>query len=70
MDEVLCDIDPLEFCDVLLGQPYLWKHHALYDSRPHIVIITLGKKLYRKRDIVFPTIISLIYAKKSSNITS
>eukprot|EP00253_Pinus_taeda_P020621 PITA_20621 len=24
-DEVLCDIAPLEFCDVLLGQPYLWK---------------------------------------------
>jgi hypothetical protein len=23
--EVLCDIAPLEFCDVLLGQPYLWK---------------------------------------------
>jgi hypothetical protein len=21
-DEVLCDISPLEFCDVLLGQPY------------------------------------------------
>eukprot|EP00253_Pinus_taeda_P029008 PITA_29008 len=25
MDEVLCDIAPLEVCDVLLGQPYLWK---------------------------------------------
>jgi hypothetical protein len=24
-DMVLCDIDPLEVCDVLLGQPYLWK---------------------------------------------
>jgi hypothetical protein len=24
-DEVLCDISPLEVCDVLLGQPYLWK---------------------------------------------
>jgi hypothetical protein len=23
--EVLCDISPLEFCDVLLGQPYFWK---------------------------------------------
>eukprot|EP00253_Pinus_taeda_P021267 PITA_21267 len=26
-DEVLCDISPLEVCDVLLGQPYLWKRH-------------------------------------------
>jgi hypothetical protein len=25
-DEVLCDVSPLEVCDVLLGQPYLWKH--------------------------------------------
>eukprot|EP00253_Pinus_taeda_P013703 PITA_13703 len=25
IDEVLCDIAPLEVCDVLLGQPYLWK---------------------------------------------
>ena len=24
-DKVLCDIAPLEVCDVLLGQPYLWK---------------------------------------------
>eukprot|EP00253_Pinus_taeda_P029925 PITA_29925 len=24
-DEVFCDIAPLEVCDVLLGQPYLWK---------------------------------------------
>ena len=32
-DEVLCDIAPLEFCDVILGQPYLWKHHVVDDSR-------------------------------------
>ena len=24
-DEVLCDISPLEVCDVLLGQPYFLK---------------------------------------------
>eukprot|EP00253_Pinus_taeda_P024804 PITA_24804 len=24
-DEVLCDVTPLDVCDVLLGQPYLWK---------------------------------------------
>jgi hypothetical protein len=27
--EVLCDMSPLEVCDVLLGQPYLWKRHAV-----------------------------------------
>jgi hypothetical protein len=24
-DEVLCDVSLIEVCDVLLGQPYLWK---------------------------------------------
>ena len=42
-DEVLCDVAPLEVCDVLLGQPYMWKRHAVYESRPRGVIITLGK---------------------------
>jgi len=45
MDEVLCDVCPLEVCDVLVGQPYLWNKHAIYESRPHSVIITLGNKL-------------------------
>ena len=31
-DEVLCDIDPLEVYDVLLGQPYMLKRHAVYES--------------------------------------
>ena len=31
-DEVLCDVAPLEVCDVLLGQPYMWKRHAVYES--------------------------------------
>ena len=42
-DEVLCDVAPLEVCDVLLGQPYMWKRHAVYESRPRTIIITLGK---------------------------
>jgi hypothetical protein len=46
-DEVLCDVTPLEVCDVLLSQPYLWKCHVVYESRPHSVIITLDRKLYR-----------------------
>jgi hypothetical protein len=46
-DELLCDIDPLEFCDVILGKPYLWKRHVVYESRPRSVIISLGRQLYR-----------------------
>jgi hypothetical protein len=63
-DEVLCDISPLEFCDVILGQPYLWKCHVVYESRPCIVIITLGRQLYNIPEVAPPTAISLIFAKK------
>jgi hypothetical protein len=62
--EVLCDISPLEVFDVILGQPYLWKHHVVYESRPHNVIITLGRQLYRILEVVSPTAISLIFAKQ------
>jgi hypothetical protein len=69
-DEVLCDIAPLEVCDVLLGQPYLWKRHVVYESRPHSVIITLGRKLCRISEVAPPTVISLISAKQSSKVIS
>jgi hypothetical protein len=46
-DEVLCDISPLEVFHVLLGQPYLWKRHVVYESIPSNVIITLGIQLDR-----------------------
>jgi hypothetical protein len=62
-DEVLCDISPLEVCDVLLGQPYLWKRHVVYESRPRSVIITLGRQLYNILEVVPPTAISLISTK-------
>jgi hypothetical protein len=62
-DEVLCDVAPLEVCDVLLGQPYLWKHHVVYESRPGSVIITLNRKVYRIPEAVPPSVISLISAK-------
>ena len=62
-DEVLCDIDPLEFFDVLLGQRYMCKCHVVYESRPHSVIITLGDQLYRVPEVVSTTTISLISVK-------
>jgi hypothetical protein len=63
-DKVLCDVAPLKFCDVLLGQPYLWKFHAVYESKSRSVIITLNKKLYKIPEVVPPSGISLISAKK------
>jgi hypothetical protein len=69
-DEVLCDVSPLEVCDVLLGQPYLWKRHVVYESRPRSVIITLNRKLYRIPEAVPPSVISLISAKKCRKVIS
>jgi hypothetical protein len=69
-DEVLCDVSPLEVCNVLLGQPYLWQHHAIYNSRPCSVIITLNKKLYRIPEAFPPSAISLISAKQCRKVIS
>ena len=55
-DEVLCDVAPLDVCDVLLGQPYMWKRHVIYESRPCSVTVTLGGHLYRIPEVV-PTIV-------------
>jgi hypothetical protein len=69
-DEVLCDIAPLDVSDVLLGQPYLWKRHVMYDSMPCAVIITLGNKMYRIPEIEPPTTISLVTAKQCNKLIS
>jgi hypothetical protein len=69
-DEVLCDVAPLEVCDVLLGKPYLWKCHVVYESRPRSFIITLNKKLYRIPEVVPPSAISLISAKQCRKVIS
>ena len=69
-DEVLCDIAPLEICDVLLGKPYLWKRHVVYESRPHSVIINLGRQLYRILEVAPHTSISFISAKQCRKVIS
>ena len=70
IDEVLCDVAPLDVSDVLLGQPYLWRRHVVYESRPHVVIITFGNKLYRILEVVLPPAISLTAAKQHNKIFS
>ena len=62
-DEVLRDFSPLEVCNVILGQPYLWKRYVVYESRPCNVIITLKKKLYGIPKAFPPSVISLISSK-------
>ena len=69
-DEVLCDVAPIYFSDVLLGKPYLWKRHAVYESRPCAVIVTFGNKLYRILEVPPPAAISSVTAKKCSKLIS
>jgi hypothetical protein len=69
-DEVLCDVSPLEVCNFLLVQPYLWKLHVVYESGHHGVIITLNKKLYRIPEAVRPSVFSLISVKQCRKVIS
>jgi hypothetical protein len=46
-DEVLCDVSPLEFQDVILGKHYMCKCHVIYDSRPHSVVVIFGGYIYK-----------------------
>jgi hypothetical protein len=69
-EEVLGDVSPLEVCDVILGQPYLWKRHDVYESRSRSVIITLNRKLYSIPKAVQPNVISLIPAKQCIKVIS
>ena len=70
IDEILCDVSPLEVYDVLLGKPYFWKWHVVYESKTCYVIITLVNKLYKIPKVAPPTAISLITAKQCSKIIS
>jgi hypothetical protein len=42
----------LDVCDVLLGQSYMWKCHAIYEFRPRSVIVILGGHLYKILEVV------------------
>ncbi len=68
--QVLYDVAPLEVFYVLLGQPYLWKRHVVYEYKPLIVLITLGRQLDRVLEVAPLTAISLISAKQCSKIIS
>ena len=52
----MCDISPLDVYDVVLVQPYMWKHHVVYESRPHSVSINLGGQLYRIPKVVLTNV--------------
>jgi hypothetical protein len=48
----------------------LWKRHVVYESRPHSVIITLGRQLYMILEVAPLTVIYLISTKKCSKFIS
>lgn len=62
-DDILCDVSPLEVCEVLLGKPYMWKINDIYESCPSSFIVTLIGQLYNMLEIVPNSEILLILAK-------
>jgi hypothetical protein len=48
----------------------MWKHHVLYESMLHSVIITLGGQLYRVLEAVPTTVVSLISVKQCRKVVS
>jgi hypothetical protein len=47
----------------------MWKCHAIYESRPHSVIVTLGGQLYRVPEVVLTTILEKQCRKVISHTT-
>lgn len=44
-DKVLCDIMPMDCCHILLGRPWQYDRHAIYDGRLHkYTIMVDGRK--------------------------
>jgi hypothetical protein len=68
-DEVLCDVVPLDVYDVLLGKPYMLKRHAVYESRPYSVIVSMGGHLYRTPEVVSTTVPPKKFRKVVSHTT-
>ena len=66
----MCDAAPLEFCDVILGKPYMWKRHALYESILHSVIITLEKEREKILETLSSTSMSMITTKQWKKVIS
>ena len=48
----------------------MWKFHAIYESRPCSVIVTLGRQLYKIPEVAPPTAISLVSAKQYKKVIS
>ena len=66
----MCDVSPLEVCDVILGKPYMWKFHVMYESRPRSVIISLENKIYRILEMIPTIAVSLIIVKQYRKVIS
>lgn len=47
MDQVTCDVVPLEVCHIVLGSPYLWDRDATYLRRENIwKLVKDGKRFH------------------------
>lgn len=61
---------PLDVCDVLLGQPYMYQQHGVYESRPRSVTIRLGEQKYQIPEVSPAYTASLISAKQCKRLVA
>ena len=55
VDEVLCDIMPIDCCHILLGRPWQYDRYAMHDGRLNQYTLWLN----RTKNVLFPLIESL-----------
>ena len=65
---MICDVAPLDVCDILLGKPYMYQRHGIYEYRPCSVTIKLGEKSYRIPKVCPKQTASLISAKQCKRL--
>lgn len=70
IDEVTCDVVPLDVCQVILGNPYLWDRYAIYDRRAQKYTLTKDDQQFVIRAVELlqePNLVPATQAKRLVN---
>jgi hypothetical protein len=66
MDEVLCDVVPLDACELLLGKPYIYGRDAQYKVFPHEFRLKKGGKTFVLKESLPPKeALAIVSAKQA-----
>jgi len=66
MDEVLCDVVPLDACELLLGKPYIYYRDAQSKVKPHEFRLKKGGKTFVLKEYLPPKeALAIVSAKQA-----